>query len=273
MTVLKAIESGCDIIDTAISPFALGTSQPATEVIVEALCGTPYDTGLDQKLLTEIADYFKPIKDADIKSGLYDLKLQSVDINVLRYQVPGGMLSNLISQLKEAGKEEILPEVMEEIPKVREDFGQPPLVTPSSQIVGTQAVLNVLSGERYKMVPVESRKFLLGEYGQTVKPFNPEVRDKIIGEAEPITCRPADLLQPCLRKCEAEIANYEHQMEDVLTYVLFPAVAMDYFEYRESELLKIDRGENNIDNKMAVVTGYCMYDGGTDDNHLLSSRY
>lgn len=246
MTVLKAVESSCDIIDTAISPFALGTSQPATEVIVEALRDTPYDTGLNQELLAEIAEYFGGIKESDIENGLYDLKLQSIDMNTLKFQVPGGMLSNLISQLKEAGKEEILPAVLEEIPRVRDDFGQPPLVTPSSQIVGTQAVLNVLSGERYKAVPTESRKFLMGEYGQTVKPFSIEVQRKIIGEAEPITCRPADLLHPCLGVCEAEIANVKHQMEDVLTYALFPSAAKDYFEKRESEMLKIDRSDTAV---------------------------
>ena len=173
MTYMKAVEAGCDIIDTAMSPFALGTSQPATEVMCETFRDTPFDTGLDQKLLAEIADYFRPIQEEALKSGLLNPKVLGVNIKTLMYQVPGGMLSNLVSQLKDAHAEDKYYDVLEEIPRVRKDFGEPPLVTPSSQIVGTQAVLNVLMGERYKMITKESKALLHGEYGQTVKPFNP----------------------------------------------------------------------------------------------------
>ena len=191
MTYMKAVEAGADIIDTAMSPFSMGTSQPATEVMVEAFKGTEYDTGLDQNLLAEIAAYFQPMREEALKSGLMNTKVLGVNIKTLLYQVPGGMLSNLVSQLKEAGAEDKYQAVLEEIPKVRKDFGEPPLVTPSSQIVGTQAVLNVLQGERYKMITKESKKVLMGEFGQTIKPFNPEVQKKAIGDATPITCRPA----------------------------------------------------------------------------------
>ena len=216
MTYMKAVEAGCDIIDTAISPFAMGTSQPATEVMVETFRGTPYDTGYDQKLLSEIADYFRPIRDEALEKKLLNPKVMGVDIKTLLYQVPGGMLSNLVSQLKEQKAEDKYYELLEEVPRVRKDFGEPPLVTPSSQIVGTQAVLNVLTGERYKMVTKESKALLSGEYGQTAKPFNPEVQKKVIGDKKPITCRPADLLEPELKKIEKEIADWKEQDEDVL---------------------------------------------------------
>ena len=205
MTYMKAVEAGCDIIDTAMSPFALGTSQPATEVMCETFRDTPFDTGLDQKLLAEIADYFRPIQEEALKSGLLNPKVLGVNIKTLMYQVPGGMLSNLVSQLKDAHAEDKYYDVLEEIPRVRKDFGEPPLVTPSSQIVGTQAVLNVLMGERYKMITKESKALLHGEYGQTVKPFNPEVQKKACGDETPITCRPADLLKPELREWIKEV--------------------------------------------------------------------
>ncbi len=221
MTYLKAVEAGCDIIDTAMSPFALGTSQPATEVMVETFKGTPYDTGLNQELLAEVSEYFRPMREEALKSGLMNTKVLGVDINTLRYQVPGGMLSNLVSQLKEAHAEDKYYEVLKEIPRVRADFGEPPLVTPSSQIVGTQAVLNVLMGQRYKMFTKESKKLLMGEFGQTVKPFNPEVQKKAIGNEKPITCRPADLLEPQLKKLESEMSQWKTQDEDVLSYALF----------------------------------------------------
>jgi len=245
MSLLKAVESGCDIIDTAISPFALGTSQPATEVMVETFKGTPYDTGLDINLLSEIADYFRPIREEFLKSGLLNPKVLGVNINTLKYQVPGGMLSNLINQLKEAGKEDKYREVLEEIPRVRKDFGEPPLVTPSSQIVGTQAVMNVLSGERYKIVPKESKKIMLGEFGQTIKSFNKEVQKKIIGDEKPITCRPADLIKPQLPEFEKKVAKWKQQDEDVLTYALFPKVAEEFFEYREAQKTKVDMTKAN----------------------------
>ena len=240
MTYMKAVEAGCDVIDTAMSPFALGTSQPATEVMCETFRGTPFDTGLDQKLLAEIADYFRPIQEEALKSGLLNPKVLGVNIKTLMYQVPGGMLSNLVSQLKDAHAEDKYYDVLEEIPRVRKDFGEPPLVTPSSQIVGTQAVLNVLMGERYKMITEESKALLHGEYGQTVKPFNPEVQKKACGDETPITCRPADLLKPELKEIEKEMARYKQQDEDVLSYALFPQVAVDFFKYREAQQEKVD---------------------------------
>ena len=240
MTYLKAVEAGVDIIDTAMSPFALGTSQPATEVMVETFKDTPYDTGFDQKLLSEIADYFRPIRDEALDSGLLNPKNLGVNIKTLLYQVPGGMLSNLTSQLKEQHAEDKFYDVLEEVPRVRKDLGEPPLVTPSSQIVGTQAVFNVLMGERYKMVTKETKDILLGKYGATVKPFNPEVQKKCIGDEKPITCRPADLLDNELEKLESEMAQYKEQDEDVLTYALFPQVAMDFFKYRQAQQTKVD---------------------------------
>ncbi len=243
MAYLKSVEAGADIIDTAISPFALGTSQPATEVMVQAFKGTPYDTGLDIDTLVEIANYFTPIREEAIKTGLLDPKVLGVNIKTLQYQVPGGMLSNLVSQLKDAGQSDKYNEVLEEVPRVRKDFGEPPLVTPSSQIVGTQATMNVIAGERYKMVPKESKKLMLGQFGQCVKPFDPEVQKKIIGDEEPITCRPADLIPPQLPEYEKECAQWKQQDEDVLSYALFPAVAKDFFEYREAQQTKVDPAE------------------------------
>lgn len=253
MTYLKAIEAGCDIIDTAMSPFALGTSQPSTEVMVETLRGTEYDTGLDQKLLSEIAEYFRPLREKAIATGLLNPKVLGVDINTLLYQVPGGMLSNMVSQLKEQKAEDKYYEVLNEIPKVRKDMGEPPLVTPSSQIVGTQAVLNVLMGERYKMATKETKALLRGEYGQTVKPFNPEVQKKVIGDEAIITCRPADLIPNELPKLEKEIEVWKEQDEDVLTYALFPQVALEFFKYRAAQKTKIDPKEADVENKAYPV--------------------
>lgn len=240
MTYLKAVEAGCDSIDCAISPLAMGTSQPATEVMAETFRGTPYDPGLDQEKLSRIADYFIGIREEVLKSGLLDPKMLGVNIKTLQYQVPGGMLSNMVAQLKDAGQEDKYRKVLEEIPRVREDFGQPPLVTPSSQIVGTQAVMNVITGERYKVVLNESKKLLLGEFGQTVKSAPPEIRKKVIGDQKPITCRPADLIEPQLPRFEKECAPWKQQDEDVLTYALFPAVAKDFFRYREAQQTGVD---------------------------------
>ena len=231
-----------------------GTSQPATEVMVEAFKGTPYDTGLDQTKLAEIADYFRPMREEALKSGLMNTKVLGVNIQTLRYQVPGGMLSNLVSQLKEMGQEDKYEQVLEEVPRVRKDFGEPPLVTPSSQIVGTQAVLNVVSGERYKMVTKESKKLLSGEFGQTVKPFNPEVQKKCLGDdAKVITCRPADLIKPQLADIEKEMAQYKQQDEDVLSYALFPQVATEFFKYREAQQNKVDASAADTENKAYPV--------------------
>ncbi len=240
MTYLKAVEAGCDVIDCAMSPLALGTSQPATEVMVETFRGTEYDTEFDQKLLTEIADYFRPYRDECLASGLLNPKVMGVDIKTLMYQVPGGMLSNLVSQLKEAKQEDKYYEVLQEVPRVRKDLGEPPLVTPSSQIVGTQAVLNVLQGERYKMVTKETKEVLSGKYGKTVKPFDKEVQKKCIGDTKPITCRPADLLEPELKKLEKEMEQWKQQDEDVLSYALFPQVATEFFKYRQAQQTKVD---------------------------------
>lgn len=253
MTYMKSVEAGADVIDTAISPFSMGTSQPATEVMVEAFKGTPYDTGLDQNLLAEIADYFRPIQEDALKTGLLNPKVMGVNIKTLLYQVPGGMLSNLVSQLKEQHAEDKYYEVLEEIPRVRKDFGEPPLVTPSSQIVGTQAVLNVVMGERYKMITKESRALLRGEYGQTVKPFNKEVQKKAIGDEKPITCRPADLIPPELDKLAAEMAQYRQQDEDVLSYALFPQVATEFFKYREAQQTKVDANAADTKSKAYPV--------------------
>ena len=250
MTYMKAVEAGCDIIDTAMSPFALGTSQPATEVMVEAFKGTQYDTGLDQNKLAEIADYFRPMREEALDSGLMNPKVLGVNIKTLLYQVPGGMLSNLISQLKEQGQEDKYEEVLAEVPRVRKDLGEPPLVTPSSQIVGTQAVFNVLMGERYKVATKETKDILLGKYGQTVKPFNPEVVDKVLGadKDKAITCRPADLLEPELDKIEAEMKQYKQQDEDVLSYALFPQVATEFFKYRQAQQEKVDMTQADTKN-------------------------
>ncbi|HBA62636.1 MAG TPA: oxaloacetate decarboxylase subunit alpha, partial [Lachnospiraceae bacterium] len=248
MTYLKAVEAGVDIIDTAMSPFALGTSQPATEVMVETFKGTPYDTGLDQKLLAEIADYFRPIRDEALESGLLNPKNMGVNIKTLLYQVPGGMLSNLTSQLKEQGAEDKFYDVLEEVPRVRKDLGEPPLVTPSSQIVGTQSVFNVLMGERYKMVTKETKDILRGKYGATVKPFAPEVVEKCIGNEEQITCRPADLIPDELDTLEKEMAQWKQQDEDVLSYALFPQVATDFFKYREAQQTKVDQTVADTEN-------------------------
>ncbi|ADL03931.1 oxaloacetate decarboxylase subunit alpha [Lacrimispora saccharolytica] len=253
MTYLKGVEAGCDIIDTAMSPLALGTSQPATEVMVETFRGTPYDTGFDQNLLAEICAYFQPIREEALKSGRLNPKVLGVDIKTLQYQVPGGMLSNLVSQLKEAGQEDRYMDVLQEIPRVRKEFGEPPLVTPSSQIVGTQAVLNVISGERYKIVTKETKKIFLGEFGQTVKPFDAEVQKKIIGDETPITCRPADLIAPQLPQFEKECAQWKQQDEDVLSYALFPGVAKEFFEYRAAQQTGVDSSMADKENKVYPV--------------------
>lgn len=245
MTYIKGIEAGVDIVDTAISPFSMGTSQPPTESLVATLQGTEYDTGLDLDHLDEIAEYFIPIKDKSIDSGLMSPKVMGVNINTLIYQVPGGMLSNLVSQLEQQKAIDKLDEVLKEVPKVRKDLGYPPLVTPTSQIVGTQAVLNVLAGERYKMVPNEVKQYVKGMYGRPTVPMDEEFIKQIIGDEEVITCRPADLLEPVLDKNRKEIADYIIEEEDVLSYTLFPQPAMEYFKYREAQMNKIDESVLN----------------------------
>ena len=240
MTYLKAIEAGVDIIDTAISPFGLGTSQPPTEPMVATLKGTEYDTGLDLDLLCEIADHFRKLKDGYIASGLLNPSVFNVDTNVLTYQVPGGMLSNLLSQLKQANASDKYEEVLKEVPRVRQDLGYPPLVTPSSQFVGTQAVFNVISGSRYKMIPNEIKDYVKGRYGKSSVPISEEIKKTIIGDEEVITCRPADLLPPQLESIKSEMKEFYEQEEDVLSYALFPQVALKFFKDREAKKYSID---------------------------------
>lgn len=253
MTYLKAIEAGVDVVDCSLSPLALGTSQPPTEPLVATLQGTEYDTGIDLNALTEVADYFKPIRERYLESGLLSTKVLGVNINTLKYQVPGGMLSNLVSQLKQQGAEDKLEEVLKEVPRVRKDLGYPPLVTPTSQIVGTQAVLNVLMGERYKMVTKETKGICKGEYGRTPVAIDEEFRKKIIGDEKVITCRPADLLKPELSKLKKECAQWTEQEEDVLSYALFDKVALDFFKQRQAAKYKIDSETADRENKIHYV--------------------
>ena len=234
MTYLMACEAGVDIVDTALSPLANGTSQPATESLVATLRGTDRDTGLDLEILSKLAEYFRGVANKLKASGDLDPKVLNVDTNTLLYQVPGGMLSNLISQLKQANAEDKFYEVLNEVPKVREDFGYPPLVTPTSQIVGSQAVLNVLSGERYKIFTKESKGLLRGEYGAVPGKVNEEVRKKAIGDDEVITCRPADLLDPELEKYREETKDIAKCDEDVLSIALFPQVAPGFIQKRDN---------------------------------------
>lgn len=250
MVMLKAIEAGADVIDTAMSPLALGTSHPATESMVAALKGTEYDTGLDLEALDNISKYVETLRQKYIAEGLLSPKMLEVNAKALIYQVPGGMLSNLLSQLKQAGKEDKLSEVLEEVPRVRADCGYPPLVTPSSQIVGTQAVYNVIMGERYKMVTKEFKGLVKGEYGNTPVAIDPDFREKIIGDEQPITCRPADLLEPELEKLRAECAKWSEQEEDVLSYAQFPKVAVDFFEKRANKKYQVDSKNADAENKV-----------------------
>lgn len=252
MCLLKGIEAGADGIDTAMSPLALGTSHAPTESMVAALQGTEYDTGLDLIQLSEIREYFMTLREKYIKSGLLDPKMLATDAKALIYQVPGGMLSNLLSQLKQAGKADKLTEVLEEVPRVRKDAGYPPLVTPTSQIVGTQAVYNVITGERYKMCTNEFKGLVAGKYGTTPVEIDPEFQKKIIGDEKPVTCRPADLLEPELEKMRAEIPEWIEQEEDVLSYAMFPKVAMDFFKKRRDAALGIN-SKADLKNKVHPV--------------------
>ena len=254
MTLLKAIGAGADVVDTALSPLGGGTAQPVTESLVATLNGTQYDTGLDLVLLTQAAEFFKPVAERMNKDGSRDAqRVLAVDVNTLRYQVPGGMLSNLIGQLKQAGKMDKFNDVLQEIPSVREDFGFPPLVTPTSQIVGTQAVMNVITGERYKMVPNESKALLRGEYGRLPAPINKAVQRQILGDEPIITGRPADDIAPQLEGFRKDIAEYIQQDEDVLSYASFPQVAKKFFEARQARQLKSDPTSFNQQNGTMVV--------------------
>lgn len=250
MVMLKGIEAGADVIDTAMSPLALGTSHPATESMVAALKGTEYDTELDLVALDEISKYVTTLREKYIASGLLNPKLLASDAKALIYQVPGGMLSNLVSQLKGAGKEDKLSEVLAEVPKVRADCGFPPLVTPTSQIVGTQAVFNVILGERYKTVTKEFKGLVKGEYGKTPVEIDPDFRKKIIGDEQPVDCRPADLLSPELDKLREEIKPLAEQEEDVLSYAQFGAVAEKFFERRRNRRYGVDTDGADFKNKI-----------------------
>ncbi len=236
MTNLRAADAGVDIVDCALSPLANGTANPATESLVATLAGTDRDTGLDLNTLSRAAAHFRGVATKLKEEGSLDPKVLNVDTNTLLYQVPGGMLSNLISQLKQAKAEDKYYDVLEEVPRVREDFGYPPLVTPTSQIVGSQAVLNVLAGERYKMVTKESKGLLRGEYGKLPAPVNEEVRKKAIGDDDLITCRPADLIEPEMDKYREETKDIAKCDEDVLSYALFPQVAPKFFAVRDGKV-------------------------------------
>ena len=253
MTYLKAAEAGVDIIDTAISPFAEGTSQPPTEPMVSAFKGTEYDTGLDLMKLDKVTEYFRPLREKAIESGLMDPKVMGVDINTLIYQVPGGMLSNLVSQLKAQNAMDKFEEVLKEVPRVREDLGYPPLVTPTSQIVGTQAVLNVVMGERYKMIPNEVKMLVKGMYGKTTVPIKADIIKKIIGDEPVVTVRPADLIEPELEKTKKEIAQYVEQDEDVLSYAMLPQPAIEFFKYRNAKRYQIDSNLLNEEDRVYPV--------------------
>ena len=253
MVQLKGIEAGVDVIDTAMSPLAMGTSHPATESMVAALQGTEYDTGLDLKALTEIRDFFVPLREKYIAEGLLNTKMLGVDANTLLYQVPGGMLSNLLNQLKQAGKADKLEEVLAEVPRVRKDSGYPPLVTPTSQIVGTQAVFNIIMGERYKMVTKEFKDMVAGKYGRTPCDIDPEFRKKIVGDEPVIDCRPADLLKPELDKFKGEIAEYYEQEEDILSYAQFDQVAVKFFQNRRDAKYGLDGKHDDIETKVHPV--------------------
>ncbi|MDP4210160.1 MAG: oxaloacetate decarboxylase subunit alpha [Bacteroidota bacterium] len=267
LTYLKAIEAGITSVDCAISPMSMGTSQPPTESLVASLQGTEYDTGLDLAKLSEIAEYFRPLREEYIKSGLLDQKVLGVDVNALIYQVPGGMLSNLVSQLKQSNAADKYEEVLKEVPRVREDFGYPPLVTPTSQIVGTQAVLNVLMGERYKMVPKESKALVKGEYGKTPAPIPAEITKLILGDEQPITCRPADLIAPELEATRAKMKEYQQQDEDVLSYALLPQVAEAYFKLRRDGFPEPEKpAEKKDDAAIAAVIAGAVAALGEEDN-------
>jgi len=253
MTYLKAIEAGVDIIDTAISPFSMGTSQPPTESMVSTLIGSEFETGLDMNVLNDIAEYFAPIREKSLESGLLNPKVLGVDINTLIYQVPGGMLSNLVSQLTMQNAMDKFDEVLKEVPRVREDLGYPPLVTPTSQIVGTQAVLNVITGERYKMVPNEVKAYVKGMYGRPTIPMKEEFIHKIIGDEDVVTCRPADTLSPLLESEKRKMAEYFEADEDVLSYALFPQPAEEYFKFRQAQKYKIDSDYTDKEQKIYPV--------------------
>ncbi|MBR0542144.1 MAG: pyruvate carboxylase subunit B [Clostridia bacterium] len=235
LTLQKAVEAGCDVIDTAISSFSGGTSQPPTETMAYALREQGYETGLDMKVLKEINDFFKPIKAEFLKEGKLNPVVLSTDTDALNYQIPGGMLSNLVAQLTAQNKMDKFEEVLLETPRVREDLGYPPLVTPMSQMVGVQAAANVLAGERYKNISKEIKAYIHGEYGKAPGEINPELQKKVLGDDKPVTCRFADTLEPYFEKAKAEIGDKAKSDEDVLSYIAFPAQAEAFFDKREEK--------------------------------------
>ncbi len=235
MTIYQAIEAGCDVIDTATSCFSGGTSQPATETIYDALTELGYETGLDRSVLKKVNDHFKPIRDEYLKSGLLKPKALVTDTDALTYKVPGGMLSNMMANLEDMHALDRMDEALLEIPRVREDMGYPPLVTPLSQMVGNQAVTNVLVGERYKNISKEIKAYIRGEYGKAPGEINPELQKKVLGDDEPITCRFADTLEPAFEKAKAEIGDKAKSDEDVLSYIAFPTQAEAFFDKREEK--------------------------------------
>jgi oxaloacetate decarboxylase (Na+ extruding) subunit alpha len=235
MTIYQAIEAGCDVIDTATSCFSGGTSQPATETIYDALTEFGYETGLDRSVLKKVNDHFKPIRDEYLKSGLLKPKTLVTDTDALTYKVPGGMLSNMMANLEDMHALDRMDEALLEIPRVREDMGYPPLVTPLSQMVGNQAVTNVLVGERYKNISKEIKAYIRGEYGKAPGEINPELLKKVLGDEKPITCRFADTLEPAFEKAKAEIGDKAKSDEDVLSYIAFPTQAEAFFDKREEK--------------------------------------
>ena len=249
MSIIEAIDAGVDIVDTAISPFGGGTSQPCTEPLVRTLQGTEYDTGLNLELLKEVAEYFKPIRKKYIDNGTMNPKALGVEPNIVEYQLPGGMLSNLLSQLKSQGAEDKYEDVLREIPRVRKDMGYPPLVTPMSQMVGTQSVMNILTGKKYHMIPKEIKDYVKGMYGKSPVPISEEIKKTVIGEEEVFTGRPADLLKDEYDTMKTEIGDLAKSDEDVLTYACFPQIAKGYLKEKYSE--KKDKGAK-IDNKEEV---------------------
>jgi pyruvate/oxaloacetate carboxyltransferase len=231
MSYMMAVEAGADILDTALSPLAYGTSQPPTEAVVAALQGTQHDTGLNLKFLGEIAEYFQQVK---LKYAEFDSPINyQIKGELLISQIPGGMVSNLMAQLRQQKAENKLEAILAEMPEVRKDLGYPPLVTPTSQIVGSQSALNVMTGKRYSVVAMETRNYLMGLYGEPPGPVNEELRKKALGKKEPIACRPADLLPPGLDKARQEIGSLARSDKDVLSYALFPDIAKEFFLWRE----------------------------------------
>ena len=235
LTLQKAVEAGCDIIDTAISSFSGGTSQAPTETMAYALKQEGYEVDLDMDVFKEINDFFKPIKDEFLKSGQLNPVVLSTDTDALNYQVPGGMLSNLVAQLTAQNKMDKFPEVLAETPRVRKDLGYPPLVTPMSQMVGVQATANVLAGERYKNISKEVKAYIRGEYGKAPGEIDKDLQKKVLGDEQPITCRFADTLEPGFEKAKAEIGEKAHSDEDVLSYIAFPTQAEAFFDKRDEQ--------------------------------------